>query len=137
MTNYFDISELTASDTAKAKGINNKPSLEVCDNLHILIAECLNPIRQAFGKAIRVTSGYRCEKLNKAVGGKENSQHLKGEAADLIGKTDEETRRIFEIARALGNFDQLLFERSGSKRWVHISYKKTGNRKQAIYNYNV
>lgn len=137
MKNYFDISELTASDTAKAKGINNKPSIEVCDNLHILIAECLNPIRQAFGKAIRVTSGYRCEKLNKAVGGKLNSQHLKGEAADIVGNTDEETRRIFEIARALGNFDQLLFERSGAKRWVHISYKKNGNRKQAIDNYNV
>jgi hypothetical protein len=137
MRNYFDISELTASDTAKVKGINNTPNLEVCDRLHLLITECLNPIREAYGKPITVTSGYRCERLNFVVGGKSNSQHIKGEAADLVGKNDEETRRIFEIARALGNFDQLLFERSGAKRWVHISYKKIGNRKQAIDNYNV
>lgn len=139
MTNYFTIKELCGSSTAKAKGIDNTPTQAICDKLHLLITECLNPIREAYGKPINVTSGYRCAELNKAVGGVSNSQHVKGEAVDLVGKTNEETRRIYEIAKALWNFDQLLFERNGKGSiWVHISYKnKRDNRLQAIDNYNV
>lgn len=136
MKNYFTLKEMTESDTARRNVINNTPNLEVCDRLHLLITECLNPIREAYGKPITVTSGYRCERLNFVVGGKSNSQHIKGEAADLVGKNVEETRKIFEIARRLGNYDQLLYERSKTARWVHISYKAKGNRKQAIDNYN-
>lgn len=139
MKTYFSITELTHSDTANMFGINNTPSKEIADKLHVLITECLDPIREKCGFPITVTSGYRCEKLNKKVGGVSNSQHVKGEAADLIGKNDEQTRKIFEVAKSLGNFDQLLFEKnvSSGKKWVHISYKKTGNRKQCIDNYNV
>lgn len=139
MKTYFTISELTHSDTANRFGINNSSSKEIADKLHILITECLDPIREKCGFPITVTSGYRCEALNKKVGGKPTSQHLKAEAADLIGKNDEQTRKIFEVARMIGNFDQLLFEKntSSGKRWVHISYKKSGNRKQCIDNYNV
>lgn len=137
MDNYFTISELCASETARAKGIDNTPTKQITDNLHLLITECLNPIREAYGKPIKVTSGYRCAELNKAVGGKSTSQHLKGYAVDIVGKTDGETKRIFDIAKALWNFDQLLFEYNtrGSK-WVHISYvSKDKNRLQAIDNY--
>lgn len=135
--NYFTISELTDSFTAKQLFIDNTPDKETTDKLHLLITECLNPIREACGFPITVTSGFRCAKLNAKVGGKPTSQHLKGEAADLVGKNESQTRVIFSMAKALGNFDQLLYEhdKKGNK-WVHISYKKSGNRKQCIDNYS-
>ena len=135
---YFSIKELCKSNTAIKNKIDNHPTPEIERNLTILIEHCLDPIREKFGKPITVTSGYRCEKLNKLVGGKPNSQHLKGQAADLVGDTNAKTKEIFEIAKQLGNFDQLLFERnSKGSIWVHISYKDSGNRKQCIDNYTV
>lgn len=136
MKNYFTISELTASFTAQQTGIDNTPPKCAIDNLHLLITECLNLVRSEYGKPIIVTSGYRCERLNAKIGGKPTSQHLRGEAADLVGENNEETRRIFEAARKVGRYDQLLYERNSvGKIWVHISYKKTGNRGQCIDNY--
>lgn len=135
---YFSIKELCKSNTAIKNKIDNHPTPEIEKNLTILIEHCLDPIREKFGKPITVTSGYRCEKLNKLVGGKPNSQHLKGQAADLVGDTNTKTKEIFEIAKQLGNFDQLLFEKnSKGSIWVHISYKDSRNRKQCIDNYNV
>ncbi len=136
--NYFSIKELCKSNTAIKNKINNLPTPEIEKNLTALIEQCLDPIREHYGKPITVTSGYRCPKLNQLVGGKPNSQHLKGEAADLIGDTNAKTREIFEVAKKLGNYDQLLYERnSRGSIWVHISYKDSGNRKQCIDNYNV
>ena len=135
---YFSIKELCKSNTAIKNKIDNHPTPEIERNLTILIEHCLDPIREKFGKPITITSGYRCDKLNKLVGGKPNSQHLKGQAADLVGDTNAKTKEIFEIAKQLGNFDQLLFERnSKGSIWVHISYKDSGNRKQCIDNYTV
>lgn len=135
---YFSIKELCKSNTAIKNKIDNHPTPQIEDNLKALIEECLDPIREKFGKPITVTSGYRCPKLNRLVGGKPNSQHLKGEAADLVGDTNAKTREIFEIAKKLGNYDQLLYERnSRGSIWVHISYKKAGNRHQCLDNYVV
>ena len=99
-------------------------------------SEFIDKIREKYGKPITVTSGYRCPELNRAVGGAVNpdgtpkSQHCKGEAADLIGENKAETKKIFDIAKELGNYDQLLFETNkGGSVWVHISYKASGNRK--------
>ena len=136
MSNYFSIAELTASFTASRFGIDNTPPKEVADKLQVLISECLNPIREAYGKPIIVTSGYRCEALNKKVGGKPTSQHLRGEAVDIVGANNEETRKIFEVAKRLGRYDQLLYERNSvGKIWVHLSYKREGNRGQCIDDY--
>ena len=138
MKNYFTITELCKSATATAKGIRNTPtSTREFDAMVVLITECLNPIRERYGHPIRVTSGYRCETLNRIVGGVASSQHVKGEAADLQGATDDETARIFECARDLGVFDQLLFEHSKGKRWVHISHKASGDRHIINGNYEV
>ena len=132
---YFTIKELTSSQTAKKLGIDNTPTPEVRVKLNTLIY-ALDKIRERYGKPITVTSGYRCPELNKAVGGAVNpdgtpkSQHCKGEAADIIGENKTETKKIFEIAKELGNYDQLLFETNSSGSvWVHISYKASGNRK--------
>ena len=132
---YFTIKELSKSSTAENLGIDNTPTPEICAKLNTLIS-ALDKIREQYGKPIIVTSGYRCPELNKAVGGVNSSQHVKGEAADLVGRNDNETRKIFETAKALGNFDQLLYEKnSKGSIWVHISYKASGNRNMCIDNY--
>ena len=132
---YFTIKELSRSSTAEKLGIDNTPPPEICAKLNTLIS-ALDKIREQYGKPIIVTSGYRCPELNKAVGGVNSSQHVKGEAADLVGRNDNETRKIFETAKALGNFDQLLYEKnSKGSIWVHISYKASGNRTMCIDNY--
>ena len=133
---YFTIKELSHSETANRKGIDNTPTGDVVVSMTTLINECLDPVRELYGKPITVTSGFRCPMLNKAVGGVNSSQHVKGEAADLVGRNDDETRKIFETAKAFGQFDQLLYEKNSKGNiWVHISYKASGNRKMCIDNY--
>lgn len=137
MGKYFNIKELSYSRIAAEKGINNTPNGDAKRKLELLIDKCLDPIRQVYGKPITVSSGYRNYLLNQLVGGKDTSQHLKGEAADIVGNNEKETRRIFEIAKQ-GNYDQLLFERDKKGNvWVHISCKAEGNRHQCIDNYIV
>lgn len=70
---YFTIDELCKSDTAKAKRIDNSPSDEIIHNLTSLVDKVLDPLRESYGKAIRVNSGYRCPALNKAVKGSKTS----------------------------------------------------------------
>ena len=81
---YFTINELIASDTAKTKGIDNSPTTAVRANLVALIETLLDPLREAWKSPIRVTSGYRCGILNRAVGGSRTSAHLYGYAADIV-----------------------------------------------------
>ena len=133
---YFTLEELSHSETANRKGIDNTPTGDVVVSMTTLINECLDPVRELYGKPITVTSGFRCPMLNQAVGGVNSSQHVKGEAADLVGKNDDETRKIFETAKAFGQFDQLLYEKNSKGNiWVHISYKASGNRTMCIDNY--
>lgn len=100
---YFTISELTHSDKAKELHIDNTPfSYSIVDNLSNLIENLLDPIRDAWGKPLNVNSGYRCPALNKAVGGKPTSQHLKGEAADITTGSKAENKKLFEMIKESG-----------------------------------
>lgn len=120
---YFTIKELTKSATAQRKGIKNDPSIQEVANLTALIEKVLDPLREAYGKPIIVTSGYRCEKLNKAVGGAASSQHVKGQAADIrsVQDTPEENKKLFDLIVQLKlPFDQLINEYGYD--WVHVSY---------------
>ncbi len=120
---YFTLAEMTKSATAQRKGIKNDPSIQVCKALTALIEKVLDPLREAYGKPIIVTSGYRCEKLNKAVGGAASSQHVKGEAADIrsVQDTPEENKKLFDLIVKLGlPFDQLINEYNYD--WVHVSF---------------
>ena len=81
---YFTISEMLKSDTARKHGIWNGATKEHEENLRALIENVLDPLRERYGKPLRVTSGYRCPKLNNLVGGTPNSQHMRGEAADIV-----------------------------------------------------
>lgn len=132
LTEHFDYEELIASDTAQLGGIYNVPDDRQAACLALLAVEVLEPARQAYGKPIRVTSGYRSERLNKAVGGKPNSQHMRGQAADLVCDDLEE---LYDIIQAQGNYDQLLLEYNGKSKWIHVSYNPDGNRGTANKNY--
>ena len=113
VTMHFTIEELYASNTAKKLGIDNKPSVQKMINLVYLCAYVLEPLRVAMGEPIKIGSGYRCEKLNKAVGGVYNSQHLKGQAADLCIDGDiKKGRKWFEYIKNHLPFDQLIWEKN-------------------------
>jgi len=138
VTMHFTIEEMYASDTAKRLGIDNKPTTQKMINLVYLCAHVLEPLRVAMNEPIKIGSGYRCEKLNKAVGGVYNSQHLKGQAADLCIDGDiQKGRRWFNYIKDHLPFDQLIWEhnpKTGSY-WVHVSYVFPDfgkNRKQVI-----
>jgi uncharacterized protein YcbK (DUF882 family) len=126
--------ELTHSATAIRKGIDNTPDSKVKANLTALVANILGPLREAYGKPIVVSSGYRCAKLNRAVGGVARSQHLSGQAADLqsAGKSRSEHKKLFDLARKLNlPYDQLIDEHD--YKWVHISFNPKGNRRQVLH----
>ena len=132
MGKYFSIAELTKSSTAIKKKINNTPTKEVENNLNQLIDNILDPLREAWGQPIIVGSGYRCEALNKAVGGAANSQHKLGQAADIHTKSDsaEDNKKLFELIKQLKlPFDQLINEYNYN--WIHVSYSPR-NRRQIL-----
>ena len=138
VTMHFTIEELYASATAKAKGINNKPNVQQTINLVYLTADVLEPLRVAMNEPIKIGSGFRCQALNKAVGGVYNSQHLKGQAADLCIDGDmQKGKRWFEWIKTHCEFDQLIWEKNPNtgNYWLHVSFRCDGlNRRQVIDN---
>lgn len=124
VTMHFTIEELYASDTAKRLGIDNKPSVQQMINLVYLSAYVLEPLRVAMNEPIKIGSGFRCKALNKAVGGVYNSQHLKGQAADLCIDGDiAKGKKWFNYIKDHLPFDQLIWEHnSKGTYWVHVSF---------------
>lgn len=126
----FSWNEFEHSDTAKRLGILNVvSSFEVRDNILELVDKVLQPLRDAWGKPIKINSGYRCEKLNKAVGGVLTSQHVKGQAADC---GCDDPLALARLLLDLGlEFDQAIVYPT----FLHISHKADGeNRNQLLYN---
>ena len=121
---HFTMSELTYSRTAQILHISNIPSDESKANLVALVDNVLDKARDAWGKPIKVNSGYRCPELNKAVGGVRNSQHLTGEAADISTGTKEGNKWLFNYIKENCVYDQLINEQGYS--WVHVSYNRNG-----------
>lgn len=133
MAKFFSLSEICRSDIAFAKGIANTPTDNATiERIHTLMDECLDKVRELWGKPIGVNSGYRSPELNRAVGGAKNSQHLKGEAADITTGSKENNRKLFDLIVASDiPFDQLIDE--NGYKWLHISYCKGDNRKQILH----
>ena len=96
--------------------------------------EVLQPLRDFLGKPVVISSGYRCAELNKAVGGVRNSQHMKGEAADIHVENTEHLLKIMHFIMDETDFDQVIWERNrAGTQWVHVSYKREGvNRHQVM-----
>ena len=122
---YFTIQELSHSDTAVARGIDNCPTAEAIHNLTKLVENVLDPLREKYGKPIRISAI-----LNRSVNGATSSQHRVGEAADITVGSKEENRKLFEIIQLELPFDQLIDERDFS--WVHVSFREGRNRKQVL-----
>ena len=126
---YFSLKELCSSDVATQKKIDNFPSFTIVEHLTELTEKILEPLRIAWGSPIKVTSGYRCDALNRAVGGVSTSAHRLGYAADLQptnGKIDEFGKFTKDwLLRNRIKFDQLLFETQGKTKWVHIGIRST------------
>ncbi len=116
---HFTIAEFIRSNTADAKGINNKIPKDLVPNVEALVDNVLDPLREWYGKPIRINSGYRCEALNKAVGGLDNSYHLTGCAADIDVNSHEENGKLFEYIKENLPFTELGWEGGGA--WVHVA----------------
>ncbi len=128
---YFTLSELLKSDTATKNKLWNGAPKEAEENLRALVDEVLDPLREAYGKPVRVNSGYRCPKLNNLVGGSPNSQHMRGEAADIqpVVGNEADLPQLARILISNGKFDQLIIYPT----FIHVSYKRLGwNRKQVL-----
>lgn len=135
---YFTLNELVKSDTATKKGIDNTPTMFVMRNLTLFVNTLLDDLRSAWGSPLKVTSGYRCPALNKAVGGVENSAHLYGLAVDIVpmnGDFNKFTTFVKKWFRSRTDFDQVIEERAGGSRWVHIGWKQpdTLNQRRQIF----
>jgi len=130
LSKNLSLSECVKSNTASRLGINNQPDDWEIENLRA-IAECVfQPLRDAFGTPIYVSSGYRSQELNTAIGGSVRSQHIQGRALDLDadvfrGCTNGE---IFRYILNNLTFDQLIWEFGDSDNpdWVHVSYVRDG-----------
>ena len=135
---YFELDEFIRSDTAKKKGIDNSPTFEIVAHLDELVEKFLDPLRAAYGMPIRISSGYRCPALNKAVSGAVTSIHMIGYAADMqVGGSFNKFRDfVVEWVKKTGTkFDQILLEsnkKTGAK-WIHIGlYNNSGQQRGQI-----
>ena len=122
LSENFYLIEFTRSQTATRKGIDNIPTTEHIYNLRQLCYFILQPLRQALGFPLQISSGYRSVQLNRAIGGSTTSQHSIGQAADLVHP--EKNKDIFDYIRKNLPFDQLIWEfgNNDSPDWVHVSW---------------
>lgn len=134
---HFRLSEFTKSQTAEKFQLYNIPREEAeVANLRALATQVLEPVRALFGKYVIVTSGFRCSTLNRLVGGVPTSQHLLGEAADIIVRGVP----CFDAAAAIKAsdipFDQLIYEvrkrEDSLSEWLHISHKRLGDNRREV-----
>jgi len=135
LSKNFVLSEITRSNTARRKGISNEPEKEHLANLQTIITELIQPMRNAIGP-IRISSGYRSPKLNRAIGGSSRSQHCKGQALDLQfwkdGKMNNKVIYDWVLDSGL-DFDQMINEFDFA--WIHISFNSSKNRRQVLEAY--
>ena len=144
LSKNFSLEELTFSITANNHGINNTPNTEAKACLKRLAVDVLQPIREAWGQPIVVTSGYRCPALNKAVGGVNGSQHLLGQAADIKATNPKDNGKLHALIKKMVKdgrikVGQLIWE-YGTKtnpKWVHVSLPRVGKpNNQMLYYYS-
>jgi len=138
LTSNFSLNELTKSQTAERKGIDNTPSPEHQENLKLLCESVLQPVRDHFGKVVTISSGYRSPELCTAIGSKITSQHARGQAADfeIFGVSN---KALADYINSELYYDQLILEywneSDPNSGWVHCSFSEGQNRKQYLRAY--
>lgn len=137
ISKHLSLAEVSRSETAKRKGINNTPSGEHLANFKKLAEKVFEPIREHFKVPIHISSGYRSKELNSAIGGSATSQHCSGEAIDIDmdGSSSGVTNKdVFNFIKDKLDFDQLIWEfgTDNNPDWVHVSYESTGKQRKQI-----
>ncbi len=137
LSKHLSLAEVTRSESAKRRGISNMPTPAHIENFKLLAENIFEPIREHFGKPIHISSGYRSDALNKAIGGSKTSQHCAGEAIDIDmdGSANGVTNKmVFDYIKDNLNFDQLIWEfgTASNPDWVHVSYESTGKQRKQI-----
>jgi len=140
LSEHFTLEEFEHSSTAIANGIDNHCPTTLIPNLVNLCNQVLEPLRQHLGTPVIISSGYRCPELNRLVGGAANSQHMTGEAADIIlaatvpGSSAAGLKESFIWLADTTRFDQLILETTSTARWIHVSCRidDTLNRQHAF-----
>ena len=145
LSKNFSLDELIRSNTAERRGIDNSPTADHIHNLAALCENILQPLRDRVKHSIRVTSGYRSERLNTAIGGasrdgKPSSEHCYGKAADIKLVIDGENRSeiLYLAILEMGiPFRQMIWEfgTEETPSWVHISFNKDDNKRQTLRAY--
>ena len=133
ISKHITLKEATYSATGAAKGIDNSPTPEHLENMKLLAEKVFEPLREWYGKPIKINSFYRSKALNLAIPGSSlTSQHSFGQAMDI--DTASDNKKLFDYIKANLDFDQLIFEggTDANPDWVHVSYKAKGNRKQVL-----
>jgi len=139
LTQNFCLDEFTISQVAERHGYKNIPNEKQIENLRLLCVNVLQPLREIIKVPIFINSGFRCFDVNAAVGGKSNSQHLDGKAADIIVPSMN-LSDVFNIIIAKLNYDQLIWEfgkpprldKRGEPSWIHVSFNGGNNRKDVL-----
>lgn len=134
LSEHFQLHEFTDSFIARLKGLSNEPTAEAVERLKNLCQQVLEPLRQWAGRPVQISSGYRSPAVNRAVGGVPSSQHLRGEAADILLPSLEVGWQWFCYLRDHLPYDQLIWETYHTRHWIHVSCKAEikENRHQVI-----
>ena len=131
ISKHISTAEATESATALRLGIKNTPNEVELETMKYVAENLFEPIREWYDKPIKINSFYRCVALNKAVKGSLTSGHVLGNSIDISGGNKVENKKIFDFIKTSGlDFDQVINEYDFT--WIHISLKKTGNRKQVL-----
>lgn len=130
ISEHITLEEAIRSQTATRKGIANIPNEHEIKNMEIVAKACFEPLREWYGKPLKVSSFYRCEALNSAIGGSKISQHVQGKAIDIDTGSKTENEKLFNWAKANLKYDQLIDEYNFS--WIHISFDLGHNRNQVL-----
>ena len=135
LSDHFTLYELTKSATAERLGIQNIPQADEISSLMLICVSILEPVRKKYGIPYSPNSGFRCQKLNTAIGSKPTSQHTKGQAVDIEVPGIANYDLASWICETL-MFDQIILEHyklgEPNSGWVHVSLKQYDNRQQAL-----
>lgn len=132
LSTHIDWEEAVCTST----GLDNEPNEQQIEAMKLVAERIFEPLRMHIKSPIKINSFFRSSQVNKAVGGAKNSQHLKGEAIDIDSTGNTSNGYLFNWIKHNLEYDQLIWEKGNDENpaWVHVSYKRAGNRKQTIIN---